>query len=95
MTSAVRFSLLLTLIVSFFLLTAGRAGADDWQPIGLLRSRDLTPFGILRLDLQSARGASIYRMALTENVGHFGNTPDIAFLLSFANAVSPVKRSGS
>jgi Protein of unknown function (DUF3187) len=45
------------------------------------------------LGLQSARGASIYRMAVTENVGHFGNTPDIAFLLSFAHAVSPVKRS--
>ncbi|HEX4496621.1 MAG TPA: DUF3187 family protein [Thermoanaerobaculia bacterium] len=72
MTSPVRFSLLLTLIVSFFLLTAGRAGADDWQPIGLLRSRDLTPFGILRLDLLPAQ-------AFAAPPGTWGYEVDLAY----------------
>jgi hypothetical protein len=47
------------------------------------------------LGLQTARGATIYRMALTENVGHFGNTPDVAFLLGVAHAVAPSKHSGN
>jgi hypothetical protein len=40
---------------------AGRAGeprlesrGGDWQPVGLLRGRDLTPFGFLRLDMRPA-----------------------------------------
>ena len=40
-------------------LTCPLAGAADSQFYGLLRSRDLTPFGFLRLDMQPAYAVSI------------------------------------
>lgn len=41
----------LTKAVGLGILLTADAGADSWEHRGLLRSRDLTPFGLLRLDM--------------------------------------------
>ena len=65
--AATLFALLSTLAVAE---TVG--AAEEWQPMGLMRVRDMTPFGISRLDILPAYPAHVtpYTFALEVTYAH-------------------------
>jgi hypothetical protein len=96
-----RYQLVTTLLAGYEFRITGRtngilqlyAGESGIQSTTIKELRDEKYQ--LSLGLQSWRGDTLYRLALTENVAHYDNTPDLAILLSAAHRFAPRRRGGA